>query len=116
MTVKFQADADLHQALVRVIVRREPAIDFQTAKAARLRGLSDPDVLAFAAREDRIIVSHDQSSMPIHFADFIMTEVSPGLIIVPQTVALSVAVEELILIWAASEAQEWVNRITFIPL
>lgn len=116
MKVKFQADADLHQSLVRMIVRREPAIDFQTAAAAGLEGISDPDVLVIAAQENRIVVSHDQTSMSVHFAEFIAAETSAGLLIVPQTVPLSVAVEELIMIWTASEAEEWVNRIAFIPL
>lgn len=45
MNVRFQADADLHQMIVTALIRREPGIDFQTATAAQLQGLSDPQVL-----------------------------------------------------------------------
>jgi hypothetical protein len=64
MKVRFQADADLHQMIVTALVRREPGVDFQTATAAGLEGLLDPQVLERAATEGRMLVSHDQSTMP----------------------------------------------------
>ena len=39
MKVRFQADADFNQNIVRAIRRRAPAIDFQTAHDARLHGV-----------------------------------------------------------------------------
>jgi len=45
MTIRFQADAGLNQIIVLATLRREPAIDFQTAVAAELAGLTDPQVL-----------------------------------------------------------------------
>lgn len=41
---------------------------------------------------------------------------SAGLLIVSQKADPLVAIEELILIWAASEAEEWMNRVCAIPL
>ena len=66
MKVSFQADADLNENIVRGVVRREPQIDFQTATEAGLTGLSDLDVLTMAARDGRILVSHDRKTMPQH--------------------------------------------------
>ena len=116
MIVRFQADADLNFMIVRKTLRREPGIDFQSATAAELAGVPDPEVLARAAREGRILVSHDESTMPQHFADFIATQDSAGVLIVSQELSLEVAVEELVLIWTASEAEEWINRISYLPL
>jgi len=59
--VRFQADADLNQAIVAAVIRREPAIDFRTATLARLASLSDPEVLALAADDGRILVTHDHA-------------------------------------------------------
>ncbi len=61
MKIRFQADADLNQAIVTGVVRREPMIDFQTAKISNLTKLSDIDVLLLAARANRILVSHDHN-------------------------------------------------------
>ena len=116
MNVRFQADADLHQMIVIALIRREPGIDFQTATAAQLQGLSDPQVLERAATEGRILVSHDQSTMPQHFAEFMQHRKSSGVLIVPQHLSYSTVVEELLLIWTASEAEEWINRIAYLPL
>jgi hypothetical protein len=54
-----QADADFNYNMVRALRRREPAIDFQTAYDAGLHGLDDVVVLDKAAREGRLLVSHD---------------------------------------------------------
>ena len=73
-------------------VRREPSLDFQTAFAARLASFSDPEVLGVAAQAGRILVTHDQKTMPRHFAEFIAKVASPGLLVVPQHLALVEAV------------------------
>ena len=116
MIIRFQADADLNQAIVDATTRREPGLDFQTAQDADLEGVQDPEVLARAAREGRILVSHDAKTMPRHFGDYITHSTSPGVFIVPQHLPVRVAAEELLLIWSATEASEWVNRICRLPL
>jgi predicted nuclease of predicted toxin-antitoxin system len=116
MKIQFQADADLNQLILLATVRREPSIDFQTAGAAGLANRRDQEVLAIAAQEGRVLVTHDQKTMPRHFAEFIATETSPGLLVVPQHLAIASAVEDLLLIWFTTEAEEWINRISFLPL
>lgn len=116
MSIRFQADADLNHILIKAVLRREPMIDFQTSEAAGIRGLSDPEVLEFAAREHRLLVTHDRKTMPKHFADFVEHTDSYGVIVVPQRLAISSAVDDLVLIWAASEVEEWVNKIQSLPL
>lgn len=116
MTIRFQADADLNQVIVWAVLRRVPAIDFKTATAAGLGGLADPIVLARAAREGRILVTHDQTTMPRHFGEFLQAQRGPGLLVVPQHLALRQVADDLILIWTATEAEEWVNRIAFLPI
>jgi hypothetical protein len=117
MKVRFQADADFNRIIIKAALRREPTIDFQTAEAANLVGLDDPEILAIAAKSGRVLLTHDRKTMPKHFAQFITNETSCGVIVVPQRTAVRAkVVEDLILIWAASEASEWVNRIQSLPL
>ncbi len=116
MIIRFQADADLNHNIVVGVLRREPEIDFQTALTAELEGLPDNTVLEIAAREKRILVSHDLKTMPFHFAEFITTQTSPGVLIVSQSLPMQEAIDSLILIWTASSAEEWVNRILFLPI
>ncbi len=116
MKVRFQADNDLNQNLVHAVRRRNLQIDFQTAPEANLHGLEDEAVLAFAATEGRGLVSHDRQTIPLHFAEFIINQTSAGVILISQDLPLSQAVEELILVWEASEAEEWIDSLLSIPL
>jgi hypothetical protein len=117
--VRFQTDADFDRRIIRATLRREPTIDLQLATAARggagLRGIPDAQVLAVAAQEERMLLSHDHRTMPRHFGDFIAIQASPGVIIMLQRMLISVAVEWIITIWAASEAEEWTNHILILP-
>jgi predicted nuclease of predicted toxin-antitoxin system len=81
MSIRFQADADLNLDILTGVIRREPRVDFQTAESVDSRRLSDPEVLAFAAEEQRILVTHDLRTMPRHFADFIQRRNSSGVLI-----------------------------------
>jgi predicted nuclease of predicted toxin-antitoxin system len=116
MKVRFQADADLNTEIVAGVLRREPSIDFQTADEADLRRLPDSEVLALAAEENRILITQDRRTMPRHFADFIIHHSSPGVLIIAQSVSVRVAIEELLLVWVASESEEWRNLIIELPL
>jgi hypothetical protein len=116
MRVRFQADADFNQDIVRAVRCRVPAVDFQTAHEGGLAGLDDEVVLERAAQEGRVLVSHDRRTMPHHFAAFITTKMSAGVILVPKNLPIRRAVEDLVLIWEASEAEEWVNQIDSLPL
>lgn len=116
MTVRFQADVNLNQVILLAVQRREPTLDFQTAVAAGLAGLNDPEVLAIAAGDGRVLVTHDRKTMPRHFFDFITSETSAGLLIIPQSLPVASAAEDLLLIWHTTEAEEWINQIRFLPL
>ena len=78
--------------------------------------MSDPEDLALAAASSRILVSHDRGTMVRHFGEFCRNHRSPGLIIVRQRASNSLVLESIILIWGASEAEEWSNAATYAPL
>lgn len=116
MKLRFQADNDLNQRIVSAVRRLAPEIDFQTAVAAGLHeGVLDPQVLEMAAEAGRILVTHDRRTMPRHFADFLVTRHSPGVIVVPKRMPIGQAAEWLHLIWEASEAEEYVDVLYSLP-
>ena len=115
MRLRFLADENFNAKIIAGLLRREPSVDFLTAKSAGILGISDPAVLAIAARTGRILISHDRETMPAHFSQFIVGSTSPGLLIVAQILDIKVAIEQLLLVWAASEAEEWIDRVGYIP-
>ena len=116
MKLRFQADADLNEIIVTALLRREPGIDFQTATAGGVRGRDDREVLALSADAVRLLVTHDRKTMPQRFAEFIAARASPGVLIVPQKLPIADVVEDLLIIWTATEAEEWTNILYSLPL
>jgi len=114
--VRFLADASLHEGIVSGCIRREPGIDFLSANDAGLEGMPDPDVLALAAQQGRVVVTSDLRTMPRHFGDFLEANGHcPGVFLVKQSTPLAAVIEELVMVWAASETEEWKDRIVEIP-
>ena len=74
MKLRFQADWDLNGDIVTGVLRREPAIDFQTAFSAGLAGVGDTEVLTRSAAAARLLVTHDRRSIPVHFGLFLAHE------------------------------------------
>lgn len=111
MRIRFQADNDLDERIVIATRRLDPEIDFQVARGLGLHGVSDLRVLTLAAEQGRVLVSHDRRTMPSQFKTFIASQTSSGIIIVSQKLPIGVASELLYLLWAASDAEEYVNTI-----
>ena len=79
--------------------------------------MKDREVLALACREQRILVSHDVGTMPAHFRRFRSDgNSSPGVLLIPQSLDIGPAIEELVLIWLAPDAREWENRLAWLPV
>lgn len=116
MSLRFQADADLNANIRRAVARHERAIDLRSAVAAGLPYLPDSDVLRIAAEDGRLLVTHDQRTMPRAFGAFILTRSSPGVLIVPQRLTVEEAAEELVLLWLTQEPKDWCDRIAWLPL
>lgn len=104
-SVQFQAD--LNQAIVSGVIRRQSSVSFQTATEASLEGLRDLEVLALSARQQRILVTHDRRTMPTEFAEFVVDNRSSGVLIVSRKTPLETVIEELIIIWSLSIAEEY---------
>jgi predicted nuclease of predicted toxin-antitoxin system len=114
--IKLLADASLREAIVRGVIRVKPSIDFMGANAAKLESVPDSEVLAIAARGERILVTHDLKTMPSHFGVFLSHSQSPGLFLISQKTSVADAIEALLLVCLASKPEEWVNRICRLPI
>jgi len=115
MRPRFQADADFNHKIVIGLRRREPSIDCLGAHEGGVVGIPDPDVLRIASESSRILITHDRRTMPAHFARF-PRQMSPGVIIVSQDLDIGAAIEDLLLIWAVTDSQEWIGKLGFVPL
>lgn len=116
MRPRFQADANFNRDIITGLIRLEPSVDFSIADHAHFRSLPDNKVLLKAADDNRILVTHDHRTMPEHFGKFVLVHTCPGVFIVPQNLPAIAAIEAILLIWVASEHEEWNGRIVYLPL
>jgi hypothetical protein len=81
-----------------------------------LLGFEDPDILLWAEREHRILVTHDPDTMPGHFADHLNAgHHSPGVFMLRPHSTLPSIVTFLVDAAYASTPEEWNDRLWFIP-
>lgn len=60
---RLAADENFNYDIVRGILRRNPEVDIASVQDAGLSGADDPMVLEWAAREDRVLLTHDVATM-----------------------------------------------------
>ena len=89
---------------------------------ARLLGREDPArehrvvvSLAVVAAQGRVLVSHDVNTLEAHFRVFVQAQDSPGLILMPQWLPVSVGIEGLLLLWETLDATDLENRVCLLP-
>jgi hypothetical protein len=114
---RFLADHDLNEHIIDGLLRREPAIEFTRGRDVGLSERPDWEVLAFAAEHGFVVVSHDVNTMIGHATARIASGAPmSGLLMVSQSHPLLPIIESLLLVWIATEAEEWRDTIRFLPL
>ena len=114
---RFLADHDLNEHLITGVVRREPSLHFSRARELGLAESLDEQLLEYATREGFLVVSHDVNTMTAAAHKRItLGQPMTGLLMVHQMHSIDNSIESLILIWSASEAEEWHDQICFLPL
>lgn len=113
---RFLADHDINEHIIDGLLRREPVLEFIRAREVGLSDRPDPEVLAYAAERGFLMVSHDVNTMLGHtFARVAAGQPMPGLLMVQQSKPLGSVIDALVLIWSASEAEEWSGQVRFLP-
>ncbi len=78
--IKLASDENLDGDVVRGLLRRVPELDIVRVQDAELVGSPDPTILAWAADENRILLTHDRDTMPnFVYERVIASEPTPGV-------------------------------------
>ena len=115
--VKFLADENFNNQIVRGVLRQNPVVDFVRVQDVGLSGKDDPTVLEWAAQKDRIVLTHDVTTMTVFSYQRIKIGSSmPGLFGVSRRVSVGLAIEEILLLVEYSLEHEWEGQVRFLPL
>lgn len=115
--VRLLFDEDADHRILRGLRRAAPAIDACSVVDVGLVGRSDREIIAWAASQERLLVTRDVHTMTAEHDAFVKAgQRSAGVVFIPHDVPIGRAIADLILICEASTPADWGNRTDFLPL
>lgn len=115
--LRLATDEDFNNRILRGLLRREPGLDIVRVQDVGLAGHRDAEVLDWAAREGRVLLTHDVTTMKRYVDERAATGLPmPGVFEVSQQTPIAQAIEEILLIAECSIEGEWEGQINFLPL
>ena len=115
--LRLLSDENFNGDIVRGLLLRRPDLDLNRLQDIGLEEADDPTILAWAATNNRIVLTHDRATMPdFAYARVVAGQSMPGVFIVHDRMAVGQAVEELVLMEACSDQGEWEGLVVYLPL
>lgn len=115
--MKFLADENFDGAVFRGLVRHLPDLDLVRVQDVGLTAADDPSILEWAAREGRILLTHDRRTMP-GYAYRMMADGKKlaGMIVMKPNLPVGQIIADIELIEACSTSEDWVDKVIDLPL
>lgn len=114
---RILADENFNHRIVRGLVRRLPDLDIVSVQEVGLSGAADAEVLAWAALEQRVVLTHDVATMSRDAINRVGQGLPMyGVFECPRSVSIGRAIEDLLLIVECGLEGEWQNTILYLPL
>ena len=111
------ADENFNGAITDGLRRRDRALDLVRVQDVGLRTRPDDEMLAWAATENRIVLTHDFDTIPMEVyrrianGDFV-----PGVFMVPDDMAVGQAIDEILIAIGAALPDEYRDMLKYFPL
>lgn len=81
------------------------------------RGTKDPDILDWCSQYGFLLVTNNRASMPVHLADHLAEgKHTPGILVFRRKTTIRAIIEDLVLVAAIANNDEFSNQIVHIPL
>ncbi|HEU4740342.1 MAG TPA: DUF5615 family PIN-like protein [Meiothermus sp.] len=116
--MRFLTDEHIPSALTRQLQRKySERVDVLRVVDAGLAGASDPEILEWAARDNRILVTQDKATL----TDFGYERINegrpmPGVIAITRRFSIGDLLEELALIIECGTMDDFERKVFYIPL
>jgi hypothetical protein len=103
--------------IVRGLLRRKADLDIVRIQDVGLSGVDDPTILEWAAQQDRVLLTHDVSTITKYAYERLETgQVMPGIFEVRRTAPIGQVIEDILLLVECSLEREWEGQIIYLPL
>lgn len=116
---RFLIDENISPEYRTQLLRHEPSLTVLVIgdEGAPARSTADPEILKWCEQNQFSLITNNRESMPQHLSDHIEAgHHVPGIFTISLEVPMGKIIEELLLIAGASDADEYMDEITYIPL
>ncbi len=111
------ADENFNNDILRGLLRRRPDLDIVRIQDVGLSGADDPTVLDWAAREGRVLLTHDVSTITRYAYERVRAGLPmPGVFEVSRTLSIGRVIEDILLLAECSLEGEWEGQVRYLPL
>ncbi|OGW15966.1 MAG: hypothetical protein A2035_09115 [Nitrospirae bacterium GWA2_42_11] len=115
--MRFLADENFNIDIVRGLLRRKTDLDIVRVQDVGLSGADDPTVLEWAAREGRVLFTHDVSTITNYAYERISAgKAMPGVFEVSRELPLGAVIEDILLLAECGLEGEWEGQVRYLPL
>jgi hypothetical protein len=117
--LRFLLDEHVSHTIQSQLLRLDPRIDVLVVgqPLAPPRGTSDPDLLMWIEKAGYLLVTGNRRTIPKHVqGHYAAGRRIPGIILLRRGVTVGEIIEQLYLLWVASEAEEYMDRLLYLPL
>ena len=111
------ADENFNNAIVRGLLRAKPDLDIVRVQDVGLSSTDDRTILEWAANEDRVLITHDVTTITKYAYERVeAAKYMPGVIEVGRKVSLGAAIEEILYVAEVCKHGELEDQIIYLPL
>jgi hypothetical protein len=115
--LRLLADESFNGRAVRGLLLRNPSLDLVRVQDVGMSGRSDLEILAWAAENDRIVLTHDLATMPAYAFSLVTAgDRMRGLFALSSRCPVRIAIQEILLMDECSEQAEWNGRVVYLPV
>jgi hypothetical protein len=119
--MRFLADENFNNDILRGIRKALGENDFTfdviRVQDTQVYQADDAAVLAWAAKEGCILLTHDAKTMPRSAYERVAANLPmPGVFIIDDLASIGEIIDELVTIIGASDAAEWQNLVFYLPM
>jgi hypothetical protein len=115
--LRLASDADVNGAIIRGLRLRVPSIDLIRSQDYLNDGVLDPEVLSWAAAQQRVLITNDRNTMTKYALRRANTaQAATGIIATTNNQSIGTAIDDIILIAECMSETEIRNRVViFLP-
>lgn len=113
--LRLLTDENFKATITYSLLEKGATLDLVRVQQVRLSSLPDEAVLAWAALQHRIVLTHDiKTLVPLANTRIALEQPMPGVIVVPWSMDVGLAVRHLSVLLGAGSAEDFANLVFYV--